>query len=93
MKAIFDGGKITITVTKKDVKTIVENENRWNGCKITDIEKFMKELTPKLVDVIFEDGEGDYSGIEKAIEDTAYELYTSGSDYLEEFEEANAQST
>lgn len=92
MKYNFDGGKITITITRKDLSTIIENKNRWNGCKITNMDKLMKELAPKLIQPIFEDGEGDFSGIEKAIEDTAYELFISGADYLDEFKEANAQS-
>jgi len=87
MKATFDGGKIVVTITKRDVKVIVENENRWDGLKILDIEKLCKLLAKKITQPFLEDGDGDFSPIEKSVEDTAYELYTSGADCVEAFDE------
>lgn len=85
MKYNFDGGKIIITITRKDLKTIIENEGRWNSCKILDMDKLIKKIAPTLVSPIFDDGDGNYSAIEKAVEDTAYELFIGGANYLEDF--------
>lgn len=86
MKSKFDGGKITITITKRDLKEIIENKNRANSYKIINMDKLMKNLAYKLIEPFFEDQDGMYCVIEKSIEDIAQELIEGGADYLEFFD-------
>ncbi len=82
-KSEYRDGKIIIEISKEDVQVCVDNKSRWNGCKVVDMDKLMAYIANNIVEPTMEDGDGDYSHIEKAIEDLAYKSYEDGEEFVE----------